>query len=279
MSTDLEDAQGIEDAQETTHYVPQGVPPRNGGNLSHLYQPLTSVPASSSMNFSADNVPSQPVTGRLFWTFVVGGIMGAAAAGCFLVSSARNHGNVSSRVDTAINACEGKDCVNFDCKEDEDDWLKKWSDSKKLYCCGMTCLETAIKFKEGKLKGDAPALPVPTVPKHNEHPGTTSTTSTTTSTTISTSSKATTEQSTSAKTPMTKGKPMDTRPPVVLKGISYCPVPVKAPKSLKSDDWMTDMAKPLWSSAGRGDLHIIHTLGGPMKWSDRFLLISFCRIV
>ena len=44
-------------------------------------------------------------------------------------------------------------------------------------------------------------------------------------------------------------------------GISYCPVPVKSVMSLSSDDWMTDLAKPLWSASGRGDLQVMHSLG------------------
>lgn len=51
------------------------------------------------------------------------------------------------------------------------------------------------------------------------------------------------------------------KPFSVMKGISYCPVPVKSTISLKSDDFMAEASKPLWSSSGRGDLAIMKRLG------------------
>ena len=69
--------------------------------------------------------------------------------------------------------------------------------------------------------------------------------------------------------------------PTPCQGISYCPVPVKSVMSLKSDDWMTDLAKPLWSAAGRGDLEVMHSLGANAVARQRHgswdLFLGFAR--
>lgn len=255
MSTD------IEDAQETTHYVPEGIPPRSTRpSRRHLYQPLTNLAASGGgcPNDPRENVAAQASTGRLVWTFVVGGVLGAAAAGCFLFSANRQKRarSIVSGIAT-INACEGKDCTSFDCEKDQGDWVEKWSNSKKLYCCGMTCLEKSIRLKK-KMPSGPPAVPKLSVPH-----STTTTTTTTNTTTIkvTTTSTAETTAATTSKHAVVHPEPK-IHAPSLLKGISYCPVPVKATESLKSDDWMTDLAKPLWSASGRGDLHVMHSLGG-----------------
>ncbi|CAE7413481.1 TDP1 [Symbiodinium pilosum] len=46
-----------------------------------------------------------------------------------------------------------------------------------------------------------------------------------------------------------------------MKGISYGPSPLKAAGRLPNDDFMSDSAKALWSSSGRGDLAIMKKLG------------------
>ena len=63
-------------------------------------------------------------------------------------------------------------------------------------------------------------------------------------------------------------------PSLECQGISYCPVPVKTVTSLSSDDWMTDVAKPLWSAAGRGDLQIMHAMGAnAVPWQVKVWII------
>ena len=121
----------------------------------------------------------------------------------------------------------------------------------------MTCLEKSIRLKK-KMPSGPPAVPKLSVPH-----STTTTTTTTNTTTIkvTTTSTAETTAATTSKHAVVHPEPK-IHAPSLLKGISYCPVPVKATESLKSDDWMTDLAKPLWSASGRGDLHVMHSLGG-----------------
>lgn len=67
---------------------------------------------------------------------------------------------------------------------------------------------------------------------------------------------------------------------IIIKGISYAPVPTKQPKRLDNDDFMMDEMEALWGKTGRGDLQLIKSLGAntvrlygndPTKNHKRFL--------
>lgn len=133
------DREGVEDSS------PGGIPPRHG----YDYQPLRESTCASTPDPGVRN--ALPI-----WPFLVlvGGMLAVSA--CFLLSSgsmSQMTSSIDARVAMARMACEGNHCTTFNCAKDKDDWVTKWSDTKKLYCCGMSCLAKSLKAKQGKLKG------------------------------------------------------------------------------------------------------------------------------
>lgn len=250
----------IEDANEAD---------REATRRGYEYQPIEA-------GYSPDNEGTS--NRRILWTCSAGILLGFAAAACFFYER-MDRGKVH---DVGIlSTCRGKDC-RFDCSAGKDEWEAKWSASKKLYCCGMTCLAKSVKADAHNSHVQLESRGPSTAKAHritgkshsvagNTRTSTSVTTVTITTVTVTVSSTGTIPATTmmklsggdllrnAQKDPTFSGQQI--HQPSILKGISYCPVPVKSVMSLKSDDWMTDLAKPLWSAAGRGDLEVMHSLG------------------
>eukprot|EP00435_Cladocopium_sp_Y103_P029220 s253_g7.t1 len=282
MSRDIEDANEADREATRRGYEYQPIEP------TELTSGTTMPGYVSQAGYSPDNEGTS--NRRILWTCSSGVLLGFAAAACKVHDVG------------ILNTCHGKDC-DFDCSAGKEEWEAKWSASKKLYCCGMTCLAKSEKpdahdshvqlesrgpstaAKAHRITGQSHSVQAATVTRSSTTVTTTLLTMTTVSSTSTIPVTTTTRLSkdhllhTAQKDPMlgareimgaedlrliltrTTFSAQQIRRPSILKGISYCPVPVKSVMSLKSDDWMTDLAKPLWSAAGRGDLEVIHSLG------------------